>query len=343
MAIDQMALIDLLTNLRNQTPPAISPDATGGSGMGTFADMMYRNPAPTAVNDPRAALMQQAFQPQEPQLLPEEPQWSKGRQTASQIGAALADALGAYAAGLGSPVRVNASQQLMDRIRMGRAYRDENARRKKSAEDEATQAKARYELGRMEEADAQKRQDDQFAKEQAARKDELLQKQAFDQAELDRRLKFEARQAELEAQRRTDLEVLKGNQDYQIEKLRQAGRETEDRVLNRQREGEQWTALKEIKGNVVNIKAQLPEMLKTQSPDQIRSMFLDAVEVQGLDGQAKQEALEFFRDRLEPLLQQADPVQGPQDDPAARTRAQQRAGVERNRAQGAYGPFMGRQ
>lgn len=167
MAIDQLALIDLLTNLRNQAPPAISPDATGGSGMGTFADMMYRNPAPQNVADPRAALMQQAFAPRTPELVPEEPQWGKGRQIGSQIGAALADALGAYAAGLGSPVRVNASQQLMDRIRMGQASRDENARRKKSAEDEATQAKARYELGRMEQADQQKRQDELRADDRA--------------------------------------------------------------------------------------------------------------------------------------------------------------------------------
>lgn len=157
--IDQMALIDMLTRLRNQSPPSISPDATGGSGMGSFMDMMQRTPPPQNTADPRAALLEQEFAPQQPQLVPEEPEWGKGRQIGSQIGAALADALGAYAQGLGSPVRVNASQQLMERIRQGREARGENERRKKSSEDEAKRARAHYERVKLDKAEELKRQD----------------------------------------------------------------------------------------------------------------------------------------------------------------------------------------
>jgi hypothetical protein len=317
MAIDQMALVDLLNNLRNQSPQQLSPDATGGSGSGDFMDMMNRNPVPPAVNDPRAALLQQAFAPNQPQLLPEEPQWSKGRMIGSQVGAALADALGAYAAGLGSPVRVNASRQLLERVQQGRFSREENARRKKGAEDESRQARARYELGQIDKADQQKREDDRFAAQRADRVAEREDEQAFrSQLERDRRTAEEnaAKRSETIAK---ELAQLRADTEIKQERIRQEGKSDIDKVAARQEAQADRESTTQGIQYVVGTANGLQQLLSEPgaTAEGVRKKAKRALDALGVRGKAREEVWRYWIEEVEPDLQAWEDANAPQQGP----------------------------
>lgn len=321
-AIDQMALIDLLTNLRNQSPPPISPDAADGSGMGTLADLFTRGAEAQPPIDQEAALVEQAYGVRQPDLYPEGPPVSRGREIGGGIAAAIGDALATYGGAIGRfPVNANASQQLLERIRQGRMAREKNVNLKKSAEDEAARAKAQYKLGEIKRAEDRGRQDKIRAEDLAARDAERREDREFRAGEAQKAREFELQTIQRSETLRREMEKLRADTDLKQERIRKEGKDEVDKVAARQEAQAQrettTQGIQYVVGTANNLGALLQEPGATA--EGVRKKAKRALDALGVRGPAREEVWRYWMEEVEPDLQAWEqrnaPVQGPQDNP----------------------------
>lgn len=284
-----MNLIDLLTGQANLLPQLQT----------TAMSAQPADPGASRV----AEIEQLLAQPVTPQLMPVPDEVGRGK----SILAALADAAAAYGRGLNPGVPMPGA---VDMLRQRRQQREQATAYNTAESGRAAEATKRQALGM--ERDRLMREGDQAArtKEIQAERDIRAKEREQDFAareEADRReMDFRERMATQEAERAKELAILRGQMDMQLAKVQAGMKSTEDRVAERQMAGEQRDALRQAKSAVIAVKGNVAQELQSKSPDQIRDEFLDAVDVLDLQGEYRTQALQFFQDKVEPMLRQVE-------------------------------------
>lgn len=298
-------LQDILLQGQMQSPPGLDLASLFAGGVGSAAPSPTTPVPPVDTNQPN---VDQAFG-FTPQPVPNDV--SPGRRALVGILASLGAALQARGG-------ITPNYGAIDQLNQLRKRREDAMAANAAGQGAATRAKAQYGL-RKAESDAARKE---AAAQEAAQRDFTLgrdkaaaaERQALaDQeakakaAEAERNRQFEADQNALKAKRDMELQVLRGKQDLQQINARGA---SEDRVLNRQVEGEQRTAASTLKSMIVGAVPGIQKELEAgASPDEIRQRILDQIDVHNLDGKHQEDVMRFWIQRAEPLLRQAEAAQ----------------------------------
>jgi hypothetical protein len=273
-----------------------------------FGQPLPANMAPTASQAPEVArdqqrqlLIQQLSQP-----APQEqyPMPYKDPGILQKGVAGIADALGAYAAGLSGNNALNphSVDMLRQRREMNEAARVASEQSGKRNKYEGDRTKAAYELSRMDREDDKASISAEREAERAARVAEqkaALAARASDQ-QADREL--QAKLANDSAELRRELEKAQNDTQVKVAGIAAESRQREEKTRSESSIAKERATVGEAKASVLAVKAGAEEMLKTQTPGQLTDAYIESLDVRDLQGEPRKEAIKYFMDKMAPAF-----------------------------------------
>jgi hypothetical protein len=218
--------------------------------------------------------------------------------------AVLADTGGAYAAGLSGNNALN--PRAMEQLRQRREQRDaaiaQNTASGQRAKSESERQKAMLEYQRLLREDERTARATEREGDLKTRAAERAEDRTSREQEMARRQAFEAEQAQKDRDLRVTLENNSNVLRRELAAMEMRRQSDVDKVEKRQIAKEERDQVKQAKAYVVGLSGQLPELLKTKDAEGIRKQALRAFDVLGLTGDARDEALTYYIQEIEPEI-----------------------------------------